>query len=254
MKTKNQKSTAPTTTNQAEILVAGELSKAFSTRLKEAGKKLSDEQIIKQLNATENGRRDFQFQAIRLGLMLLCKKQATPHGKWKETAAKCAELCTFGNVGYRSLAVYMQLAKRLFSNLEQGRIQFEDTCQVVSINDFELILSKPSTELQHRILNFIAGRSLDRMLKDFRQAEKDSMEEEDASEEADPANNAESEPTTAEQMAFEFVYEYFDTVKRADSMLNGDERISYLGDKEVKQIYDYHQRQLARIKKLIEKK
>jgi len=173
-----------------ELIHPGQLSKPLEKALQLRGKELSDAKLSTLISDTEQTRADYQAKAILTGIALLAKKFVTKHGKWK---AYCEKLFENGSTAaildfeasYRTIRLYTQLARRFLWKIETDgfaqevvetdRERIPVTAQQITalaVSDSEAM--DPIFEQLH---HFVAGRSLRRMLADFRQAEKDADEE-----------------------------------------------------------------------------
>jgi len=172
-----------------EHIAPGELSNRLATGLKERGKAITDAQITTAIGQVEQARQDFQVQAILTGIMLLAKKSSLKHGEWsvylEKVFSKTGARSCFDISQYRR---YMLLAKRFLWKVETNGFLDEavDSDQLnlnaTAVQVMDLALSDATDEslqpLFDKLSDFVAGRSLRRMLADFRQAEKDAEDEE----------------------------------------------------------------------------
>ena len=180
----------------SEIINPGQLSKALAGALKTRGKDLSDNQLARMIADTEQTRADYQVKAILTGVALLAKKANTKHGKWRDylerILPKNETRFIFGDGAYRMLALYMQIARRFLWKLESDAFAAEavesdgSTAPVTATQIADLAASESESldPVFESLQTFVAGRSLRRMLADFRQAEKDADAEERAGEDS----------------------------------------------------------------------
>jgi len=177
-------------TSTLEPVIAGQPKAATLAALKAAGPKLSVSQIASSVTATESARADFTVKAIQTGVLLLAKKQVLRHGEfqvlssaiWAHMHGVHAPELT-GNALHnfaRSLRVYMQTAQHFLADLEQGSFQPEIGAQdrsvtppTVSTDEVLAVATagKTNDAVYQAIESFASGRSLRRMLIDFRRAE-----------------------------------------------------------------------------------
>lgn len=177
-------------TSDTQLVVAGQPSEGLLAKLKAVGEQLTDEQITKVFDQAETERTAFQSTAIVCGVFLLAKKQTLKHGQWlpwtekfaAQAVARLAARCQFeqrADLSARSLRVYVQLAQHFLADLEQNAFQPDATDLAVKGPEVapEDVLALETLEQDRRaaVLNsierFVAGRSLRRMLIDFRRAE-----------------------------------------------------------------------------------
>lgn len=174
----------------AELVTPGQPSAATLAKLKAVGAQLTDEQIALAVRRAEELRVGFQVAAIEAGLLLLAKKQTLKHGEWlpwleKFTKSKCAAVLHI-STGYRSLHVYTQLTQHFLAHLEQGDWPGEERDVAVlppaiSVEDALALQTLPEGQraaVTGAISSFVGGRSLRRMLMDFRRAESAADQEE----------------------------------------------------------------------------
>ena len=203
-----------------ELIHPGQLSKPLETRLKETASTFADEFIAQAFSGLELARSSYQVRAVLTGIVFLAKKHATKHGKWKpwlETffESHIANMKRASHLNadsfYRTIACYMQLAKRFLWKIEtdgfahevvesdQKRIQ----CTAVQVLELTVQQSPEEHPLFTELHQFVAGRSLRRMLADFRQAEKDADEEDRqaALEAAKTENRSTGNETTGREAA-----------------------------------------------------
>jgi hypothetical protein len=170
--------------------MAGQPSAGLLAELKRAGAGLTEDQMLDALGHAETARASFQVAAVRVGTLLLAKQQTIPHGGWRpwceqfarQAAAKLEARCHFGprsELTLRSLRTYAALARHFLSDLEQGRFQPEAKDAAVTpptVTPAEVLALDSLTQdkrlaVLDAIDRFVAGRSLRRMLQDFRRAE-----------------------------------------------------------------------------------
>lgn len=202
-KTKTKQSKSATT----EVVHAGQPSPALMAKLKSAGERLTDKQVTEAIRHAEQGRVTYQKNAVATGVILLAKRQTFAHGAWRKYLKD--QICSAANLpSLRSLDLYLHLAKHFLADLEQGNFQPEEQDQKVTPPAIQpeevLALDKLHPQRQGLVLQeierFIAGRSLRRMLIDFRRAENAADQEE--AEEADRKKKKKVTTTDAGQMDF----------------------------------------------------
>jgi hypothetical protein len=176
------------TPTKTEIVHPGQPSVTSLAALKEIGGKVTDEQLAQCYAKVEAQRSRFVADVVRLGVMLLAKKQTLGHGKWEGWViqmTKSAEsaLLTIPAVAQeksiRSCQVYMQVGKHFLADLEQGHFQPEapdapvsmPTCTPLDIVLLPSLSEERQSSVEDAIAKFVGGRSLERMLIDFRRAE-----------------------------------------------------------------------------------
>lgn len=192
--------TGDTTGETTEVLADGQISRGLASALRERGKALSDEYVGRMVADTEQTRADYQVKAILTGVALLAKKSALPHGQWTgycRTLAQNGSTAAILTVGatHRSIRIYTQLARRFLSKLETGGFAAETVdaspCPVPvtagEIADLAVSDEEALDPIFARLREFVGGRSIRRMLADFRQAEKDADPEEGDGAEQTPA-------------------------------------------------------------------
>ncbi len=193
----------PKTDSDSTLVIAGEPGKKALTRLRSAGEKLTGAQIAEVVRATEEQRATFQGSAVRTGIFILAKRLTLKHGEWQPFCAevwtalhpnrqRAADLTPAERDNFaRSLRDYAFLAQHFIADLEQGAFAGDGrdaalTAPAVEADEV-LALALPSTRaraITERIEAFVGGRSLRRMLQDFRRAESasDTAEAKDATE------------------------------------------------------------------------
>lgn len=179
-----------------EHIAPGQLSKALADRLQEQGKSVSKESLVEIIRQTESSRAEYQVRAILTGVILLSKKSSLKHGQWGPfleqlfqigngvSNLKCA-VFDDRTAGQRILNIYMYLAKRFLWKIETNgflneAIESDKSRIACTANQVLELVTQQSPEeapLFTEITRFVAGRSLRRMLADFRQAEKDAEDE-----------------------------------------------------------------------------
>lgn len=188
------------TTTTAETQRAGELSNRLETALQAAGKEVTDEQIGAALAAVDKAQSDYTSLAILTGVTLLKKKCSLKHGQWKPylerlaakddrvkqagntrllSESKSAARCTFPE-SYRSIAIYMHLAKRFLADCEQRKLLQKDGWAGEAFEQSLDVLGFVRGEMGmvDQVKAYVGGRSMRRLLIDLREADKDAMEEE----------------------------------------------------------------------------
>lgn len=173
-----------------ELVTPGQPSAATLAKLKSVGAKLTDDQIARAVRRAEELRVGFQVAAIEAGLLLLAKKETLKHGDWlpwceKFAAGKLAAVLPISSAA-RSLRVYTQATQHFIAHLEQGDWPGEERDVAVlppaiSVEDALALQTLPEGQraaVTSAISSFVAGRSLRRMLMDFRRAESAADQEE----------------------------------------------------------------------------
>jgi len=175
----------PPAITKTELIAPGELSKSLASSLKAHGKTISEQQLADCYSALEESRSEYQTRAILFGIMLLAKKASLKHGKFKPYLEKLFQnrsALRFSDFdkSYRTIQVYMQLAKRFLWKIETNGfleevIESDQTApQITARQVLDLAETGNANEdLFIELQEFVQGRSLRRMLSDFRQAEKD---------------------------------------------------------------------------------
>jgi hypothetical protein len=79
---------------ETELLRPGELSTAAGQALAKAGVRVTAKQVLAAHASAEQGRVAFQVSALHLGLLLLAKKEALPHGGFQKF---CSEVVALKN-------------------------------------------------------------------------------------------------------------------------------------------------------------
>jgi len=187
---KNPEPSSALINQKSEILSPGCPSKRLAEALKEAGKKVSDAQLAEVYSFVEESRKKFCAQAILAGVLFLMKKESLHHGEFKPfiLSLKSATRCAFDERAFRTVQIYMFLARRFLANLEQGlwldgRAAEPPVPSILqTLTPQDIINKEALTPIQKQGLNnalkaFIAGRSLRRMVTDFAEAKKDADEE-----------------------------------------------------------------------------
>ncbi len=177
--------------------MAGQPSAELLAELRQAGAGLTEDQMLDALEHAETARTSFQVAAVRVGTLLLAKQQTIAHGGWRPWCEQFARLAAvkveacfhFGlrpELTLRSLRTYAALARHFLADLEQGRFQPEAKDAAVTppaVTPAE-VLALDSLPQDKRLAvldaidRFVAGRSLRRMLQDFRRAEEAANTEE----------------------------------------------------------------------------
>ena len=186
------KATLKTPLAEPTIPVAGQPSTGLLAELKRAGAGLTEDHLAGAIMNLERARVGFVVEAIALGVLLLAKKEALAHGGWQKFQTEVWELASKANRKrasdltdaardnfVRSLRTYCCLGRHFLSDLEQGRFQPEAKDAAVTppaVTPAEVLaLDTLPEEKRLAVLGalerFVAGRSLRRMLQDFRRAE-----------------------------------------------------------------------------------
>lgn len=210
-----------------EIIVAGHPSAALVAALRQAGSAVSMKQVADAICRVETARASFVAEAIVTGILLWAKREVLPHGErqkfeaevWREVTANrkrvsdlpAASLDNFT----RSLRGYRFLAQHFLADLEQGTFAPETrdmavTPPAVSVDDALTLQTLPQERrvaVYGAIERFVGGRSLRRMLMDFRRAESASDQEE-----AEEKRKAESRKRKAEGTGHQL--DFYDDMQR----------------------------------------
>jgi hypothetical protein len=194
--------------SETELVRAGELSAKTKKRLKDVSQSVTDDLIAAAYSKTESSRTDYMTNALLMGMLLLVKKQSIKHGHYQAFAASVwiklnpvkalpADPAVLHNFS-RSLREYSFLAQRFIADIEQSSFAPEYRDQVVTppavtIEDITSLVrtGEENSSVIEAIRAFVAGRSKQRMLIDFRAAETASAAEA-AAEEADAAKRSRS--------------------------------------------------------------
>jgi hypothetical protein len=177
--------------------MAGQPSAGLLAELRQAGAGLTEDQMLDALGHVETVRASFQVAAVRVGTLLLAKQQTIAHGGWgpwceqftRQAAAKMEARCQFGvrpELPLRSLRTYAALARHFLADLEQGRFQPEAKDAAVTppavtpaeVLALDTLPQDKRLAVLDAIERFVAGRSMRRMLQDFRRAEEAANTEE----------------------------------------------------------------------------
>lgn len=179
--------TAPT-----EITVAGQPSAALLAELRRIGEKLTVKQLAKSLGHVEAARVGFVVEATATGILLLAKKQTIPHGGWQPFCAEVwGEIKGIGHGASdldnftRSLRRYCFLGQHFVADLEQKTFQPDGKTrapelqvQPAEVLALDTLPQEKRIAVYGAIERWVAGRSLQRMLMDFRRAENAADQEE----------------------------------------------------------------------------
>jgi len=182
-----------------ELIRAGEISMRLTRKLSEASRELTDVQVYNILKACESSRVDFTVNALRLGLVLLAKKIALPHGEFQAAVAKWRTSAVL-ETSDRQLRVYRQLAKLFLSQLERGDFREElatkdlQTIPVLQDGNINALIERDN--FQRELRRFVGNRGVDRLLKDLNAAKK-------AAEAEELREKQEAEEAAAQQAAAE---------------------------------------------------
>jgi hypothetical protein len=160
------------------------------------GESITLQQLAKTIAALEVARVTFVTDAITAGAWLLAKKQTLKHGEWQPFCAKIwAEIRKWETVSHldlhnftRSLRGYTFLAQHFLADLEQNNFPAETQDVLVNppavapaeVLTLDTLPDERRAAVHNAITFFVAGRSLRRMLTDFRRAEHAADQEEAA--------------------------------------------------------------------------
>ncbi|MFA5263217.1 MAG: hypothetical protein WC378_05280 [Opitutaceae bacterium] len=212
--------------SSVEHLQPGQPSSKLVDLLKQAGAQLSDAQLAERFIATEQARGSFCRAAIELGILLLAKKATLKHGQYQKWAAclkahveqqaEKGNAFPFSdlNTVIRSVRNYTFLSQHFLADLEQGSFQPETGQQSAAVKlpevsadevlALETLPEQRRDLVRSRIEAFVAGRSLRRMLSDFRRAENAAE-----AEEAQEQKASKSKPEAGEESAKDEQMELF---------------------------------------------
>lgn len=199
----NALSMSQSTSAPVVVVTPGQPSAEVLAKLSQVGAQLTDEQLVTAINAVESARVGFATEAVAAGVLLLAKKQSLKHGEWlpwceQFGTALMAKLETRFQFGAapttRALRHYTFLAQHFLADLEHNSFVGDDrdarveppavtTEEVVSL---ERLDQDRRVAVYQAITQFVAGRSLRRMLSDFRRAES-AADQEQAQHEAEAA-------------------------------------------------------------------
>ena len=187
----------PTPTSELETCIAGQPKPATMKLLRQVGEQLTTARVAIAIRDTETARANFTVKALLAGLLLLAKKQSLKHGQFQSFASELwseahsmearPELSTEELHNFtRQLRRYAFLAQHFIAAHQQDRFpsEYRDrrvTPPAVSteeILDLVVVGGAATERISSAITAFVAGRSLSRMLMDFRAAENASDVEE----------------------------------------------------------------------------
>ena len=245
------------TSEKLEIVQPGQLRKSLQNAFKAGGNKITDQMIRDSFVDVEQARFGFQASVIRLGTLLLMKKATIRgRGKWGAYLDKVIEngnALPFSQVeSIRGLRTYMQTAKQFFLWLDNH--QDNENCASIEPGDVAQLTTLPEARLSivtEALDRFVGGRSLRKMLTEFRYAQqeavKDEQEEQDILEQD---QNGPNPQPTREQLIFNFKEEIFSYLQEADKLVfdGRDPRISMLSKKDIRDLYEYHHTSMLRLK------
>ncbi len=178
----------------------GQPSAALLAALKAAGAKVTVARVAEALGHLDSARARFTCEAIGTGLLLLAKKETLQHGELMPFAAAVWAAMQKGKVEARastlegealnnftkSLRVYALLARHFLADLEQAAFERDGKDQAVTLPAvqpaevlaLDTLPDDQRTAVVGAIERFVGGRSLRRMLVDFRRAESAAEQEE----------------------------------------------------------------------------
>lgn len=233
-----------------ETIVPKPTSKApltsLSPALKTAGKALKDADIAEAFNEAEMARKNFATSALVAGLMLLAKRETFPAsgrkcaGKWQSYLEKvlasnsCRSAAAIGLMpeAVRTARTYLNLARRLLYQLEnrtwempQARNHYTpEQKEALAATDPATLVGQPMSARQH-IERIVAGRSIRKLLEDFREAQKMVDEEDTTNDPPPPPEN------TAAFVQQELWKDWTNAVQHVEDLLE-NEHAHYLDPKE----------------------
>lgn len=201
-------------------MTPGQPSDALLAKLKQIGGALDDDQIAATWEEVERRRVSFAGAAIICGVVLLAKKESLKHAQWlpwleqfggqfagRISVKLAASLHICEQVTPRACRVYTQVGKHFLADLEQGFApDVRDSAavapavtpvEVLSLADLSVARQGAVVE---RIEQWIGGRSLRRMLIDFRRAEMAADQEQ--AQEAELTRKKAGKPDAPGQMDF----------------------------------------------------
>lgn len=181
----------------ATVVVPGQPSATILAALKAAGARVTTQHLADAIRHLERARVGFVVEAIATGILLSAKKESIGHQNWQPFLAEVwANLSNRKRVSEldgaaldnltRSLRGYTFLARHFLADLEQGTFQPEAIDQKVTppaiapadVLALDTLTADKRTAVYGAIEQFVAGRSLRRMLTDFRRAEHAADQEE----------------------------------------------------------------------------
>lgn len=188
----------PTPTSELETCIAGQPKASTMKLLRQAGEHLTIERMVDAVSRVERARADFVLRALETGIYLLAKKESLKHGQFQ---SYCAQIWSRihqedGQVlaitgeeldNYtRQLRKYAFLAQHFIAAHQQDRFPSEyrdrrvmpPAVSTEEILDLVVVGGVATERITSAITAFVAGRSLSRMLMDFRAAENASDAEE----------------------------------------------------------------------------
>jgi hypothetical protein len=178
-----------------ELVTPGQPSAALVAKLKAFGGHITVPQITTALNVVEVARADFATKAVLLGVMLAAKREWVERGRWQVLLAEVwAGLKRSGSGAAtfvpdpdsdvvknftRSLRDYCFLGRQFLADLEQREFPREGrdiasqppALAVEDVLSLEQLPRETRAAVSAELERFVAGRSLRRMLMDFRRAE-----------------------------------------------------------------------------------
>lgn len=204
-----------------EIVTAGQPSATLIAELKSIGEHLSIEQIAKALGHVEASRVRFVVEAVATGVLLLAKKQTLEHGSWQKFCAEVWEAMDQSGNGVstldspaalnnftRSLRHYTFLGQHFLADLEQGNFQPDGELPAEApkiaadeVLALETLPQEKRVQVYNAIERFVAGRSLRRILMDFRRAE-NAADQEEIEDEKAAKGSKKPKPPAPGQMEF----------------------------------------------------
>lgn len=182
-----------------EVVVHGQPSPDMRAKLKQLGERVSDEQLIDALREIEHRRVSFVVGAIVAGVGFLAKKESLAHGEWMDWSrkfagkyraavmAKCEHPFRISDeLSHRSVQLYRFLGRHFLADMEQNNFQPDERDAAIATieltpGDVVMLATLPpasQSAVVSRLEQWINGRSLKRMLTDFRRAENAADQEE----------------------------------------------------------------------------
>lgn len=204
--------------------------------LQHAGSALADADIAAAFNEAELARQHFGVSAIVAGLMLLAKKETIPHGKWQryveKTLLQKRSTAALLPETFRTVQLYTNLAKRLLLQLENRTWEKPQVRSHYTPEQQEALAAVAPAELidaplscREAIERIVAGRSIRRLLEDFREAQQMAAAEDNP---ATPAAPPEDPAKFVQQKLWD---DWNNELEDVDQLLNS-EHAHYLDPKQ----------------------
>jgi hypothetical protein len=173
-------------------MTPGQTSDALRVKLRQVGSRITDRDLVEAYGLLEASRRRFAADSVSVGMFFLAKKEAVGHGKWIPWCEKFAKLAhganltVAGGTAPRTIRKYALIAEHFLADLEQGcfapdGVDAPVTAPKVTVDQvlsLQILAGKKRHAVVEHIEEWIGGRSLRRMLIDFRRAEHAADQEE----------------------------------------------------------------------------